>query len=230
MARGLLQAERATQRAAQMHAPRAGRAGAATVPVWAGAALGMPPPPAACTSQRSMLHRPYRQAEAAYCRAALADTEELQERLYREMRGRIQEADQSAPLRQDAEGGHASRQGWHSKHACHPILRSKEHAWIQCLCHAGATMLRASPAAPSRTSNRPTAVSSRLPPAPRRYQSYFYYTRTEEGQQYAVHCRRRLPDGAGPPSEADAMDDSVPGAGRRVGAGWGPPAKQRIQR
>lgn len=39
------------------------------------------------------------QAEAAYCKAVLADTEELQEGLYREMRGRIQEADQSAPLR-----------------------------------------------------------------------------------------------------------------------------------
>jgi oligopeptidase B len=39
------------------------------------------------------------QAEAAYAKAVLADTEGLQEQLYREMRGRIQEADQSAPLR-----------------------------------------------------------------------------------------------------------------------------------
>lgn len=45
-------------------------------------------------------HTLFTQAEAAYCKAALADTEELQGRLYKEMRGRIQEADQSAPLRQ----------------------------------------------------------------------------------------------------------------------------------
>lgn len=36
-----------------------------------------------------------------------------------------------------------------------------------------------------------------------RYQGYYYYTRTEEGQQYAVHCRRALSPGSGPPSEAD---------------------------
>ncbi|EFN56398.1 hypothetical protein CHLNCDRAFT_144964 [Chlorella variabilis] len=42
------------------------------------------------------------------------------------------------------------------------------------------------------------------------YQQYFYYTRTEEGQQYAVHCRRKLPAGAGLPSEQDAVDESVP--------------------
>ncbi|KAI3426332.1 hypothetical protein D9Q98_008705 [Chlorella vulgaris] len=81
------------------------------------------------------------EAEAAYAKAVLADTEGLQEQLYREMRGRIQEADQSAPLR---------------------------------------------------------------------YQQFYYYTRTEEGQQYAVHCRRRLPAGVGPPSENDVMDKSVP--------------------
>lgn len=39
------------------------------------------------------------QAEAEYCKAVLADTEALQEKLYQEMRGRIQEADQSAPVR-----------------------------------------------------------------------------------------------------------------------------------
>ncbi|KAL4433270.1 hypothetical protein ABPG77_003318 [Micractinium sp. CCAP 211/92] len=81
------------------------------------------------------------EAEAAYTKAVLADTEELQEQLYREMRGRIQEADQSAPVR---------------------------------------------------------------------FQKYFYYTRTEEGKQYAVHCRRALPAGAAPPTEADTMDESVP--------------------
>ena len=31
-----------------------------------------------------------------------------------------------------------------------------------------------------------------------RYHEYYYYTRTEEGKQYSVHCRRRVPPGAGP--------------------------------
>ena len=39
------------------------------------------------------------QAEAEFTKAAMADTEALQERLFKEMRGRIQEADESAPLR-----------------------------------------------------------------------------------------------------------------------------------
>ena len=39
------------------------------------------------------------QAETAYAKQVLADTEALQEALYRELRGSIQEADQSAPLR-----------------------------------------------------------------------------------------------------------------------------------
>lgn len=39
------------------------------------------------------------QAEAAYAKQVLADTEELQEDLYKELRGRIQEADQTVPLR-----------------------------------------------------------------------------------------------------------------------------------
>ena len=48
---------------------------------------------------------------------------------------------------------------------------------------------------------------------PCRYDSFYYYTRTLEGQQYAVHCRRKLPPGAAapPPSEADVMDTSQPG-------------------
>ncbi|KAF6261715.1 prolyl oligopeptidase [Scenedesmus sp. NREL 46B-D3] len=37
----------------------------------------------------------------------------------------------------------------------------------------------------------------------RRYQGYYYYTRTEEGQQYSVHCRRAVAPGAGPPAESD---------------------------
>ena len=39
------------------------------------------------------------QAETAYTRSVLRDTEELQEQLYKEMRGRIQEADQGVPQR-----------------------------------------------------------------------------------------------------------------------------------
>lgn len=39
------------------------------------------------------------QAEAEYTKAVMADTEELQASLFKELRGRIQETDQSAPLR-----------------------------------------------------------------------------------------------------------------------------------
>jgi oligopeptidase B len=80
-------------------------------------------------------------AENTYTKNVMADTEILQETLYKEMRGRIQEADQSAP---------------------------------------------------------------------QRFHGYWYYTRTEEGNQYAVHCRRALPDNlhSSPPSENDTMDAS----------------------
>ena len=39
------------------------------------------------------------QAETYYCNCVLANTEPLQEQLYQEMRGRIQEADETAPVR-----------------------------------------------------------------------------------------------------------------------------------
>jgi len=39
------------------------------------------------------------ESETKYCKAALADTEELQEELYKEMRGRIQEDDETVPVR-----------------------------------------------------------------------------------------------------------------------------------
>lgn len=80
-------------------------------------------------------------AEGEYCKAVLADTEEHQKMLYEEMRGRIQEADQSAPIR---------------------------------------------------------------------YQDYWYYTRTEEGKQYRVHCRRKVQPALGKPAETDVMDESIP--------------------
>ena len=39
------------------------------------------------------------QAERAFTDAALADTEELQDVLFKELRGRIKEADESVPIR-----------------------------------------------------------------------------------------------------------------------------------
>ncbi len=69
---------------------------------------------------------PYLEAENAYAAAVMADTEELQRRLYTELRGRIKEQDLSVP--------------------------------------------------------------ERIGP-------YFYYYRTETGQQYPIVCRRAAPDG-----------------------------------
>ena len=68
-------------------------------------------------------------------------------------------------------------------------------------------MLRPS-RSPHSTEPHPTPHN----PTPHRFKGYFYYTRTLEGAQYAVHCRRPLPPGAAPPTEADAMDESIPGA------------------
>jgi len=46
--------------------------------------------------------------------------------------------------------------------------------------------------------------------APQRRRGYYSYTRTEEGKQYAVHCRRRVPDGApARPSGAFCSHDYV---------------------
>jgi hypothetical protein len=41
-------------------------------------------------------------------------------------------------------------------------------------------------------------------PHDRRYKGFWYYSRTGEGQQYKVHCRRAVPPGARPQDEADA--------------------------
>jgi oligopeptidase B len=65
--------------------------------------------------------RAYLEAETAYAEAAMAPTKPLQERLYAEMLGRIQETDSGVPFR---------------------------------------------------------------------FGSHWYYTRTEEGKQYSIHCRR----------------------------------------
>lgn len=43
-----------------------------------------------------------------------------------------------------------------------------------------------------------------------RHGGFYYYTRTQEGQQYKIHCRRAVPAGAGPPTEADIMDEALP--------------------
>ena len=85
----------------------------------------------------------YLNEENKYTKSVLADTEALQEQLYKEMRGRIQEADRSAP---------------------------------------------------------------------QRHKGYWYYSRTEEGQQYRVHCRRKAMNAERDPSketEADEMDESI---------------------
>lgn len=43
-----------------------------------------------------------------------------------------------------------------------------------------------------------------------RDQGYYYYTRSQEGQQYVQHCRRAVPSTAGPPSETDEVDNTQP--------------------
>ncbi len=43
-----------------------------------------------------------------------------------------------------------------------------------------------------------------------RYGPYYYYTKTLEGQQYKIHCRRKIPANAGPASEKDVMDQTLP--------------------
>lgn len=89
------------------------------------------------------------EAENAYTRAALADTDPLQERLFWEMRGRIQEADQSAAIRRGR---------------------------------------------------------------------YMYYSRTVEGKQYRVHCRRKVPASqmTRPAKVYDVMEDWVALVGEEV--------------
>lgn len=96
------------------------------------------------------------QAEAAYTKAVLADTEELQEQLYKEMRGRIQESDQSAPVR------------------C--ALGAQPDARNSALWP---------PAPPAGPCTGSFVKTESCVAAARRFQRYFYYTRTEEGKQYA---------------------------------------------
>ncbi|GAX79477.1 hypothetical protein CEUSTIGMA_g6918.t1 [Chlamydomonas eustigma] len=90
-------------------------------------------------SRRSKAVLQHLQNENAYTMATLADTAELQEVLYLEMRARIQEADQSVPIR---------------------------------------------------------------------HGSYYYYTRTLEGEQYKVHCRRKVLSAAAESVEYQSMDTS----------------------
>ena len=71
------------------------------------------------------------QEETSYATAVLADTEGLQDKLYKELRGRIQEEDQTAAQRD---------------------------------------------------------------------KGYFRYSKTLQGKQYKVICRRKVADGSGPPS------------------------------
>ena len=41
---------------------------------------------------------------------------------------------------------------------------------------------------------------------PLRQGPFFYYTKTLEGQQYTVHCRRAIPGGAGPGHTDEVME------------------------
>ena len=43
-----------------------------------------------------------------------------------------------------------------------------------------------------------------------RSQGYYFYTRTAEGQQYRKHCRKKVPEGAAPPTERDMPPESEP--------------------
>jgi Prolyl oligopeptidase, N-terminal beta-propeller domain len=40
-----------------------------------------------------------------------------------------------------------------------------------------------------------------------RRDGFWYYTRTLEGQQYGIHCRRAVPEGAGEETEESTMDE-----------------------
>jgi hypothetical protein len=179
----------------------------------------------------------YLGAENAYTSAVMADTEGLQKELVAEMRGRIQEADVGVATRwvggwvvegrmgwgQEAGRGGEGRRargrgrgqteviqwncqdnkwGWFitalfssaaapavSNHTAFWLLLPPPTHWMRTICSCTA-----------RTTSAPTS----------RYAGYYYYSRTEEGQQYKVHCRRKVPPGAAPPSEADAPDPAQP--------------------
>lgn len=135
----------------------------------------------------------------------LADTEGLQETLYKEMRGRIQEADQSAPVRR----GHPFAPFTRHPSTVADQSMPRSPRWLQWW------MVRLPRSCHRAPSDPPRNALPRAPPqcnGTHRFGRFFYYTRTLEGQQYAVHCRRALSACAAPPTEADAMDESVPGA------------------
>ena len=73
----------------------------------------------------------------------------------------------------------------------------------------------------------PLSPPSPLHPRAHSYQGYYYYTRQETGQQYGLHCRRRVPAAAAAPRETDVLDEAEPEEvrGRRgvegVGGGVG---------
>ena len=54
----------------------------------------------------------YLESENSYTNAVLKDTEEVQELLYKEMRGRIKEADQSTATRWVEQGGERLGRRW----------------------------------------------------------------------------------------------------------------------
>jgi hypothetical protein len=122
-------------------------------------------------------------AETAYTEAALADTEALQEALYKELRGRIQARLTAATfqyLRLNAGNLSPCTAPHHGGHF---------PAYDGCA------------AAPSvATVVRPGAAQEADQSAPQRHGPYFYYSRTVEGGQYRINCRRPLPPSLGAPS------------------------------
>ena len=122
-------------------------------------------------------------AETAYTEAALADTQALQEALYKELRGRIQVwliAAFSQYLRLNT--GNLS--------PCTAPLRDGHfHACTGCA------------AAPSVVTVVWLGTAQEADQsAPQRHGPYFYYSRTVEGGQYRINCRRPLPPNMGTPS------------------------------
>jgi protease II len=124
-------------------------------------------------------------AETAYTEAALADTEALQEALYKELRGRIQACPESVALARPPEQGTGS-----SNHAYNPIRSDAP-------CHKLSTL---DPVSDSRS----IAVQEADQSAPQRHGPYFYYSRTVEGGQYRINCRRPVPPTMGSPSGVPA--------------------------
>ena len=151
------------------------------------------------------------QAEAAYAKQVLADTDQLQEDLYHELRGRIQEADQTVPLRCLFPISLACSPASIPPSPC-TVLSCRMHtlcvvllAFTPCMCLeaaalpckvlTGAVTHRSCPVCAAQAS-----AFDRQLWLLHREEGYYYYHQTLEGLQYSVHKRRRVPADAGPPT------------------------------